>query len=46
MKDYTGKYTGEEVDALLGSVEGVDSLLDEINGTSIEMINEINGEII
>ena len=27
-------------------LEGVDSLLDEINGENIRMINEINGEII
>lgn len=31
---------------LYSMFDGVDSLLDEINGESIQMINEINGEII
>ena len=31
---------------LYGMFDGVDSLLDEVNGESIQMINEINGEII
>lgn len=43
---YTSKYTGSEIDSLLDELQGVDSLLDEINGASIEIINEINGEVI
>lgn len=31
---------------LHNELNGLDSLLDEVNGASIEMINEINGEII
>ena len=43
---YTSKYTGAEIDDHLEEVEGVSSLLDEINGDTIETINEINGEVI
>lgn len=44
--DFISKYTREQIEQKLDDMDGVDSLLDEINGTTIEAINEINGEVI
>ena len=44
--DFISKYTREQIEQKLDDMDGVDSLLDEINGDTIETINEINGEVI